>query len=519
MIYRFTECELDTQLFELRHSGKVVPVQPQVFNLLLYLIEHRDQVVTKDELLNHVWPGRVVSESTLSSAIKAVRKAIGDSGQEQKLVKTLHGRGFHFVGQVTSAQSQSSGDVAGKQTKSRDMETSYPSIAVLPFLNMSDDPDQEHFADGITEDIISLLSRYRLLHVASRNSTFSFKGLSPDVGTVAQELGVRYILEGSIRRSKDTLRVSVQFIEVETGRSVWSENFSRHVKDIFDVQDDIARAVAGATISELTHAERERAQRIPPQSLDAWECYQRGLIQFYRFENDGFIEAKRLFERAIELDDKLTLAHTALAYTLLQQVMYTEPDDPQRLVETALLSAREGVALDDRNAFGHYVLGRIQILMRELETACLEFEKAIDLNPSFAYSYFGLGIALLDMSDYERSLTNFRTARELSPRDPHAWAFMHYQAWALIALERYREAIEVERVALRSPNAGFWPYLPLIAALGYLNRKDEAAREIKRLNQIRPGYTCALARRHMSVSVNPIIDLIVEGLTRAGLPD
>ena len=328
MIYRFADCELDTQLFELKLSGKVVPVQPQVFNLLLYLIEHRDQVVTKEVLLDHVWPGRVVSESTLSSAIKAVRKGIGDSGREQKLVKTVHGRGFHFVGEVTSTQSPYAGEIDENQTKAKTTETSYPSIAVLPFHNMSDDPDQEHFADGITEDIIALLSRYRLLHVASRNSTFSFKGLSPDIATVAQELGVRYILEGSIRRSKDALRVSVQFIEAETGRSVWSENFSRHVKDIFNVQDDIARAVAGATISELTQAERERAQRIPPQSLDAWECYQRGLIQFYRFENDGFVEAIRYFERAIELDNKLTLAHTALSYTLLQQVMYTEPDDP-----------------------------------------------------------------------------------------------------------------------------------------------------------------------------------------------
>ena len=523
MIYRFSNCEIDTQLYELRVDGEPVPIQPLVFNLLQFLVENRERVVTKDELYDHIWPGRVVSEATLSSGIKAAREAIGDSGRDQHSIRTIHGRGFHFIEDITIQKTEEGTEQIDKKEKVNDEaqasnDIPYPSIVVLPFINMSADPEQEHFADGITEDIIALLSRFRLLSVTSRNSAFSYKGQSTDARTIAKELGVRYILEGSIRRAGNSLRVSVQFIEAASGNSIWSERFDRDVKDIFDVQDEIATAVAGATISELSHAERERAHRKAPQNLNAWEWYQRGLREMYRFEPEGFLEAKKLFRCALRHDPELTLAHTALAYALLQEVMYSDPGDPSQLVDEAFKCARKGIALDDRNAFGHYVLGRVEILRHELDTACLEFKKAIDLNPSFAYSYFGLGIALLDMSKYELALSQFKTAQALSPRDPHGWTFIHYQAWPLLALERYEQVVEIERTALRSPNAGFWPYLPLIAALGYLGRKDEAKRELANLEKIQPNYSCASARRYLKTAVNPIIDQVIEGLRRAGLP-
>jgi adenylate cyclase len=394
-----------------------------------------------------------------------------------------------------------------------------PSIAVLPFENMSGDPEQEYLVDGITEDIITELSRFRDLFVIARNSSFSYKGKSVKVQNIGRDLSVAYVVEGSVRKSGNRLRVNAQLIEAATGKHMWAERYDRELQDIFTVQDEIAQIISAVIIPEIGQAEQKRARRRPPQNLSAWEYYQRGLWHMYRFTRDDLIEARGLFESTIQRDPEFAAAYSGLAYALLQEVMYSEPENPNELLRVALDAARRGVELDTHDSFARFVLGRVHVMHHELEIACAEFETAIDLNPSFAYPYFGLGIALLDLSRFEQAHEKFKIAQRLSPRDPHAWAFIHYQAWPLLGLKRYEEVIGLERRALRNPNAGFWPYIPLLAALGQLGRKDEAKKELEKLQELQPAYSCTKARRHLVDAVNPIIDQVIDGLRKAGLPE
>jgi adenylate cyclase len=252
-----------------------------------------------------------------------------------------------------------------------------PSIAILPFANKSGDIDQEYLSDGFTEDIITALTRYRSLRVIARNSSFSYKEGPSDVRLISQDLKVRYVVEGSVRSAGERIRVSVQLIDAEARHHIWAERYDRELQDIFAVQDEIAQTITAALIPEIDQAEQERAHRKPPQNLSAWEYYQRGLRHMYRFALDDLVEAKQLFEGAIQRDQDFAAAYSGLAYALLQEVMYSEPEHPNELLIQALDVARKGVVLDDHDAFAHFVLGRVHIMHREFEIACVEFEKAI----------------------------------------------------------------------------------------------------------------------------------------------
>ena len=272
--YLFEDCELDTDRRELLRGSALVAVEPQVFDLLVHLIRHRDRVVSKDDLLAAVWHGRIISESTLFNRINAARSAIGDAGDQQRLIKTLPRKGIRFVADVREEQLAAAASIhpATETPRSRGAHTSAqdggeqtlplpdrPSIAVLPFHNMSGDPDQEYFADGISEDLITGLSRIRWLFVIARNSTFVYKHLAVDVKRVSRELGVRYVLEGSVRRAGKRLRISAQLVDAITGGHHWAEKYDRQLGDIFGVQDEITHSIAAAIEPHLMAAEGVRA--------------------------------------------------------------------------------------------------------------------------------------------------------------------------------------------------------------------------------------------------------------------
>jgi TolB-like protein len=267
MQFRFADHVLDVACRELRRNGEPIALEPQVFDLLVHLVRNRDRVVDKDELLESIWKGRIVSESTLTSRINAARKAVGDSGEAQRLIRTVPRKGFRFVGDVADEQ----------RTEPRlpRVPRDRPSIAVLPFDNLSADRDQGYFADGIVEEIITGLSRIKWLFVISRNSTFIYKGNPIDVKTVGRELGVRYVLEGSVRRSGDQVRVTGQLIETETAAHVWADRYDGTLNDIFTLQDEMTMSVIGAVEPSLRKAEVERARRKRPDSLDACDLYLR----------------------------------------------------------------------------------------------------------------------------------------------------------------------------------------------------------------------------------------------------
>lgn len=271
VIFRFDQYTLDTDRLELRFGDTPVDLEPQVFSVLCHLIRNREQVVSKDDLIEAVWQGRIVSDSTLNTRINAVRRAVGDSGKMQSVVRTFPRRGFRFVAEVveeggglpepprSAPESSSTGDGGADLAQS-----GKPSIAVLAFDNMSDDPGQEYFADGITEDIITELSRFPQVMVIARNSTFTFKGRSVLVQDVGRELGARYVVEGSVRRAGDRVRINVQLSDATNGGHVWAERYDRIFEDIFELQDEVTRTIVATLSGRLEVADIERIKRKPP---------------------------------------------------------------------------------------------------------------------------------------------------------------------------------------------------------------------------------------------------------------
>ncbi len=321
MQYVFGEYALDPDRRELTRHAEAVAIGPQVFDLLLFLVQNRERVVSKDDLLDSVWGGRIVSESTLTSHINAVRKAIGDSGDEQRLIRTIARKGFRFVGDVREADA-SEGFAAPNARTAVSNEASAqvlslpdsPSIAALPFQNWSGDPEQEYFADGMVEDIITALSRNRWLFVIARNSSFTYKGRAVDVKQVGRELGVRYVLEGSVRKAANRVRITGQLVDATSGVHLWADRFEGPLDDIFELQDQVAMSVVGAITPTLERAEIERAKRKPTESLDAYDYYLRGMTNFHRGTREPISQAMSLFNKATQLDPDFASAYAMEAW-------------------------------------------------------------------------------------------------------------------------------------------------------------------------------------------------------------
>ena len=313
--YLFENYVFDTDRRELHRGADIVAIAPQVFDLLDFLIRNRERVVSKDDLIKAVWSGRSVSDAALTTRLNAARNAIGDSGQEQRLIKTLPRKGFRFVGSILQAQATAGASVAddGQMENPRLVLAlpDKPSIAVLPFQNLSDDPEQEYFADGMVEDIITGLSRSKLLFVISRNSSFTYKGKAVDIKRVSRELGVRYVLEGSVRKAGKRIRVTGQLIDATTDAHIWADKFDSDLEDIFDLQDRLTSSVVGAMSPQLERAEIERARRKPTESLQAYDYYLRSKFSIYQWTREGSDEALRMTKLAISLDPSFAVAYAS----------------------------------------------------------------------------------------------------------------------------------------------------------------------------------------------------------------
>lgn len=347
MQFVFEDYLLDQQRRELTWRGQVVTVGPQVFDLLLLLVSNRERVVSKDELLNAVWSGRIVSESTITSHINAVRKAIGDTGEQQRLVRTVPRKGYRFVGEIIPCDSPVNVPEAPAipEVATTLVLPEKPSITVLPFQNLSGDPEQDYFADGIVEDIITALSRLRWLFVIARNSSFTYKGRAVDARGVGQELGVRYVLEGSVRKCGNKIRITGQLIDACSGTHLWAERFEGLLDDIFELQDQVAESVVGAIAPQLERAEIERAKRKPTDSLDAYDYYLRGTAKLHIGTREAIEQSLALFYRAIELDPEFASAYGMAAWChFWRKLNGWMTDRPREIAEGARL-ARMGVEL------------------------------------------------------------------------------------------------------------------------------------------------------------------------------
>src|SRR5437868_1462962 len=299
MLYEFEDYCLDVARQELRRGADLVAIEPQVLDLLHYLICNRERVVSKDDLIAHVWNGRLVSDSALTSRIATARQAVGDNGHRQRLIRTLARKGVRFVGEVRECQHRDSAGAAVEALPLPDR----PSIAVLPFTNMSGDPDQEHFANGIAEDIITELTRFGGLFVIARNSSFQWKGKLADVRQVGRDLGVRYVLEGSVRKGGDRIRISAQLINAESGSHIWAERYDRALNDIFAVQDEITLVLATEMQVKLTEGEQARLHYTTTSNVEAWTYWARGLSHYREAVTKEKLGPARFYwQKALALD-------------------------------------------------------------------------------------------------------------------------------------------------------------------------------------------------------------------------
>jgi adenylate cyclase len=520
--FLFGDYVLDSQRRELRCGADLISVEPQVFDLLVCLVCNRDRVVSKDDMIAAVWGGRIVSESTLTSRINAVRKAVGDSGERQNLIRTVAKKGIRFVGAVQEVR------IAGSSVEAEDpVEGSRlglaiadrPSIAVLPFANMSDDPEQEYFADGISEDIITALSRARWFLVIARNSSFAYKDRTTDAKRVSQELGVRYVLSGSVRRAGDRIRITAQLIDGANGNTAWARSYDRALADIFAVQDEIAQTIVGALEPQLGRAERERAKVKSHDSLDAWATYQRGMIHLYRCTREDLAEARRLFQQAIGMDPELGPAYSGIAEAYYYEVVYGFADSNQENREKAIGPARRAVTLDGEDAGAHCTLGRIRYLRREYPAAIADLETALELNPSLALAHYGLGAALVFSGRAAEAIPHLQAAIRLSPCDPNMGSFLVRIADAKYFLSDHDGAITSALRALGQPNFQWSRYAVLIAALGQLGRLNEARRYFSEVARFRPDFSISFVRNTHLFGDQDYMARYCEGLRKADIPE
>jgi TolB-like protein len=499
----------------LKRAGELIPLEPQVFDLLVYLIQNRDRVVSKDDLIASIWGGRIVSESTLTSRINAVRRAVGDSGEEQKLVRTIARKGFRFVGEARG-HGAPGGPTAGLEVPFALPDR--PSIAVLPFTNMTGDPQQDYFIDGIAEEIIIALSRVRWFFVIARQSSFAYRDRGLDAKQIARELGVRYVLVGSVRRAGQQVRVSAQLIEGSSGNNVWARSYDRAAADIFAVQDEMTQMIVGAIEPQMSRAERERARVKPRESLDAWSTYQRGMFHLCRCTREGLIEARALFRQAVALDPELGPAYSAEAEAYYYEVVYGFADSNEENRERALGPARRAVTLDAEDAGAHCTLGRIRYLRREYPPAISELKTALELNPSLALAHYGLGAALVFSGNAADAVPHLEAAIRLSPHDPAMGSFLVRIADAKYFMADYEAAVTFALRALGQPNFQWSRYAVLIAALGQLERHEEARRYVAEVTRERPDFSVEFVRNTHLFGVPEFMETYCDGLRKAAVP-
>ena len=395
-----------------------------------------------------------------------------------------------------------------------------PSIAVLPFTNMSGDPEQEYLADGITEDLITALSRMRSFMVISRNSTFTYKGKPVDAKQIASDLGVRYVLEGSVRKAGNRVRITAQLIDADSDYHVWAEKYDREMEDIFDLQDDMTRTIVGILEPELDAVERKLAINKPSENLDAWASYQRGLWHMWNLEKEDAQEALRLLQRAIELDPTFSTAHAYLSYTHYENVIMGWTDDPEQSLEEGLSAAKQALSLDDKDYVAYFALGRILMMRSEHDASIRALEKSISLNPSFAKGHYALGMVLMLAGRLDEAKTAVEQVERLSPRDPMLWTAAACHACTDILSDDREAALHWAQKALEFHNAkGFWPPVMLAAAYAGLDRLEEARKEVTAALKELPDLTVSYMKKTLPTKHEGALEPLLAALRKAGLPE
>jgi TolB-like protein len=534
--YRFEDFVLDSDRRELARGSEAIALGPQVFDLLLHLVQDRERVVTKDNLIDVVWGGRIVSESTLTSHINAVRKAIGDTGEEQRLVRTLARKGYRFVGEVRESDGSEKPDPPRPPERQPEPEgppdsaahpaapalalPERPSIAVLPFFNLSGDPTHDYFVDGVVEDIISALSRISGLFVIARNSSFTYKGRAVDVKQVGRELGVRYILEGSLRKAASRVRITGQLVDAATGANLWSERFDGKIDNIFDLQDQMTANVVGAIAPRLEHAEIERAKHKPTESLDAYDYYLRGMWKFRQVSRSAIDEALPLFYEAIQRDPEFASAYAMAAWCYSLRKINRWSTDPEREIAEGTRLVRRAVELGQNDAVAlASSVHALAHLAGDLDGGIASADRALALDPNLAAGWFVGGFVRIWRGQPEDAIERLARAMRLNPLSPDMHRMEVGTAIAHLLAGRTEDALSWAEKASRDKAGRAFPIGILAAIYACAERRDEAWLAVQQLHQLDPELRLSNLGEWLPFRRPQDLETFADALREAGLPE
>jgi len=504
-------------LFRLDQAGAAgpIPLGSRTIGLLGFLLERQGELVSKEAIIAAVWPGRLVEEANLNVQVSKLRHILDQNRDQGSCIQTIPGYGYRFVAPVTLPEADappavspiSNGDAASRPRLS---------LVVLPFANLGEDRQQQYFADGITEDLTTDLSRIEDMFVISRNTAFTYRNRAVDTKQIGRELGVRYVLEGSVQRSGSHVRVNTQLIDADADAQLWAERFDRDLSDLLELQDEITTAIAGAIEPELLQFERNRVASQPQHSQDAYEFYQRGLWYYYRYVKEDSIEAQAYFRRALAIDPNYPQATAALAMALCYAAFLGWAEDAERNYVEAYELAERAVSLDDRYPAARFALGAACMWMRRSDRAIAEFQEAINLNPSYAAAHVLLGQMYLYRGRAEEAITLTERGIRLSPRDPRLFIWLSALAASHYQLRHYAGAIEAGRRSWTLNRN--WPagLFYVIVGLAQLGRIEEARAQLAELKLLIPNPAFVADSLQRLCNNRDPIDHVLDGLRKAG---
>jgi len=517
VIYRFAAYSLDDRRRELRRSEDLVAIEPQVFSVLLYLVRNRDRIVSRDDLIAGVWDGRIVSDSTLSSRLTAVRHAVEDSGERQRLIRTLPRMGYRFIGSVVE---EPSGDEPGDHNLGQRLALDKPSIAVLPFTNLTGDPREDRFLDGLVDDISTALSRFRQLSVIARIANLAHGGRNADSQQVVLDQAVDYVLRGTLRREGTKIRVGVQLIDSRTAALLWADRFDARSRGTFDLQDRITASLVGAVVPKLERAGHARLKRKPIHELDADSYTLRGLESLHQWTRNGIDEALRLFLKATEVEPDSAPAYAMASYCYIQRQSYGWLTDRAREMAEGVKLARRAAELGKDDALALAMAAHaISALGGDLDDGIVLAEQAIRLNPHLAAAWYVSGWTTLFVGRPDLALERLERARQLGAHDRLIFKIHAATAYAHFFRGRYEDALRGAGNALRvRPN-----YLTALRAAGashmLAGRAEKARQCVEEVRRLDPALRMSNLAGLLPFRRTQDFTRWADALHTAGLPD
>ncbi len=525
-------------------------LEPRVMDLLVCLSSKGGEVITREELESKVWVGMVVGYDALTSAMIKLRKAFHDDSKHPKIIQTVSKRGYRLIVEVSPANNATSTDTlltsiirktninplrlglsvgiviifsgliyfnnSGIQSK----HVGIPSIIVLPFINISDDPEQAYFSDGITEDIITDLSRISKLNVMARNTSFRYKGQVVKPEDIGKELKVQYLLEGSIRKSGDKLRVNAQLINTVNGYHVWSDRYDRKLVEIFSVQDELTRNIVNALAIKLTEQEETSLARVSTNNFQAYEHFLLGQKFARERTQEGFSQAEAEFKEAIKLDPSYARSYGALAIVIMRKYTNAWTDSPAESRERALVMAKKAVELNNTLPQAYWSLGFVHLYRNEFIQAEKAVEKATAIAPSYADGYGLLALIKNRLGDIDSADDAIRLIKKGMKLNPHyTWDYPYNLGRAYYNKGQYQLAIELLQKALERNEYSMQPRLFLAASYSGLGMQDEAEWEVEQILNINPMITISHMKSTSSIANNKAMKNYILLLRKAGLPE